>query len=268
MTLTEASDPEAARRLIDNNEAVAAVIVPEGFTQSIIPSSGQMSTSFAVDADTVQIEIYANPSSPTSAGIIKTIVDEFVSRVEEGYTTGMTAIFQMIVSGRINLQDANTAGQAMGERLADAPDADLGISLNTNIPSGESNDFDVLAYMAPGMALMFLMFTTSYGGRSLLAERSQGTLPRLLVSPTFITQVLGGKVLGIFFTGAAQLFILIGASTFFFQLKWGDPLGVIVLVLAAVFAASGWGMFITAIARTPAQVGSIGSAIINKDISV
>ena len=31
--------------------------------------------------------------------------------------------------------------------------------------------------MAPGMALMFLMFATTLGGRSLLLERSQGTLP-------------------------------------------------------------------------------------------
>jgi ABC-2 type transport system permease protein len=36
---------------------------------------------------------------------------------------------------------------------------------------------------------------------------------------------------------------------------------VAVLILAAVFGASGWGMLITALARTPAQVGSTGSAI-------
>jgi ABC-2 type transport system permease protein len=34
-----------------------------------------------------------------------------------------------------------------------------------------------------------------------------------------------------------------------------------VLILAAVFAATGWGIMITAFARTPAQVGSVGSAI-------
>ncbi len=259
VTLTEADDPEAARRLIDEDEAAAAILIPEGFTQSIMPSAEQFAGGNA--ADPVKIEVYANPSRPTSAGIVKAIVDEFASRVEEGRITGMTAVTQMIVTGRLAPQDAEAAGQAMGERLAESPGTGLGIALNTNTASGETNDFDVLAYMAPGMALMFLMFTTSYGGRSLLAERSQGTLPRLLVSPTSTAQVLGGKVMGIFFTGAAQLFILIGASTLFFQLKWGDPLGVIALVLAAVFAATGWGMLITAIARTPAQVGNLGSAI-------
>ena len=110
------------------------------------------------------------------------------------------------------------------------------------------------------MALMFLMYTVSYGGRSILAEKAQGTLPRLLVSPTNSTQILGGKVFGIYLTGVAQMLILIGATSLLFQLKWGDPLGVVLLVFAAVFGATGWGMIITALARTPAQVGSVGSA--------
>ena len=55
--------------------------------------------------------------------------------------------------------------------------------------------------------------------------------------------------------------ILILASSLFFQVKWGDALGIIVLILAAVFGATGWGMLITAFARTPAQVGSTGSAV-------
>ena len=55
--------------------------------------------------------------------------------------------------------------------------------------------------------------------------------------------------------------ILILASSVFFGVKWGDATGLVVLILAAVFGATGWGMLITALARTPAQVGSTGSAI-------
>jgi ABC-2 type transport system permease protein len=119
----------------------------------------------------------------------------------------------------------------------------------------------VLAYMAPGMALLFLMYTVSYGGRSILAERTQGTLPRMLVSPTSAAQILGGKVFGIYLTGVAQVGILILASAIFFQVKWGDPLGMTALILAAVFGATGWGMLITAFARNPSQVASVGTAI-------
>ena len=73
--------------------------------------------------------------------------------------------------------------------------------------------------------------------------------------------VLGGKMIGIFLTGAAQMFILIEGTTLLFKLQWGDDLAVTALVLAAVFGAVGWGMLLTAIAKTPGQVSAIGSAM-------
>lgn len=253
------SDPEAARRLIDEDQAAAAVIIPAGFTQSIIPQASDFESA---QPEVVQIEVYTNPERPTSAGIIKAIVDEFISRVEEGRVGGEVSILQMLVSGRITPEQAEDAGAEMSQRLQDEPVTDaLAITLNSSTADGQAVEFDALAYIAPGMALMFLMYTVSYGGRSILAERTQGTLPRLLVSPTSSAQILGGKIFGIFLTGAAQMLILIGASSLIFQLKWGDPLGVVVLVLAAVFGATGWGMFITATARTTAQVANVGSAV-------
>lgn len=255
-TLSES--PEAARKAIDKDTAAAAIIIPAGFTRSVIPQQG----AFDEEPEALRIEVYANPARPTGAGIVKSIVDEFISRIEEGRISGQTSIVQMIMSGRISPQEGEQAGMEMAERLEDSPSSEtLAIKLNTDTNEAEAVEFDVLAYLAPGMALMFLMFTVTYGGRSILAEKAQGTLPRLLVSPTQAAQILGGKVFGIFLTGVAQMLILIGATTLLFQLKWGDPLGVLVLVLAAVFGASGWGMFITAIARTPGQVASVGSAI-------
>ena len=255
------SDPEAARQLIDDDEAAAVVIIPEGFTRSIIPQQGDFNNPDTV-RNAVKIEVYANPSRPTGAGIVKSIVDEFLSRVNEGSLSGSVSILQLMASGRITPQQAEAAGLAMNQQLqTNAVDNTLAIAINSSTADGEEVKFDILAYLAPGMALMFLMYTVSYGGRSILAEKTQGTLPRLLISPTSASQILGGKVFGIFLTGAAQMLILIGASSLLFQLKWGDPIGVIVLVFAAVFGATGWGMFITAMARTPAQVANVGMSI-------
>ncbi len=253
------SDPEAARQLIDDNKAAAAVIIPEGFTRSIIPAEGTMFDSSYAEADPVSIEVYVNPAMPTSAGVVKAIVDEFVSRVDEGRTSGMITIFQMLATGIITPQQAETEGRSLFEDVDQTEPTAL--TLKTDDEGAQAVEFDVLAYMAPGMALLFLMYTVSYGGRSILAERAQGTLPRLLVSPTSSAQILGGKVFGIYLTGVAQISILILASAIFFQVKWGDPLGMAVLILAAVFGATGWGMLITTFARNPNQAASIGSAI-------
>ena len=256
-TLSES--PEAARLQVEEDKVAAAIIIPAGFTRSIIPRQEDFAAGNSPEV--VEIELYANPTRPTSAGIIKSILDEFMSRVEEGSISAQTSILQMMISERITPEQAQAVGEEMGQQLQDAPNNDtLAITLNTTT-QGEEVEFDVLAYLAPGMALMFLMYTVSYGGRSILAEKNQGTLPRLLVSPTNSAQILGGKVFGIFLTGAAQMLILIGGTSLLFQLKWGDPLGVLILVLVAVFGATGWGMIITALSRTTAQVASVGSAV-------
>jgi ABC-2 type transport system permease protein len=259
MEPTASSNPEAARRLIDDDQATAAVIIPEGFTRSIIPFQGAVLDESYVQPDPVKIEVYTNPSRPTTAGVVKAIVDEFVSRVEEGRVSDMTSIVQLMESGLLNPQNAESEARRLFASVDQSESPVL--TLKKNQEGAEAIEFDILAFMAPGMALMFLMYTVSYGGRSILAERSQGTLPRLLVSPTSTSQVLGGKVLGIFFSGVAQVGILILASSIFFGVKWGDALGLVVLILAAVFGATGWGMLITALARSPAQVGSVGSAL-------
>jgi ABC-2 type transport system permease protein len=253
---TISTDPSAAYKQVDNNQAVAVIVIPAGVTDSIIPPQGQ-----SAPAEAIQIELYTNPTTPTSVGVVKTILDQFVSQVEVGRVGGQVTVSQLVSSGRIQAQQARVVGQAAGTNEASAASQSTSITLNNETPNGEAVKFDVLALLAPGMALMFLMYTVSYGGRTLLNERNQGTLPRLLVSPTTATQVLGGKMIGIFLTGAAQMFILIEGTTVLFKLQWGDELAVTVLVLAAVFGAVGWGMLLTAVAKTPGQVSAIGSAM-------
>jgi ABC-2 type transport system permease protein len=248
-------DEAAARQRVDADQAAAAILIPAGFTRSVIPAAGQ-----APAGGAIPITLVVNPTRPTSAAVVQSIVDEFASRVEIGQVGSLVAVAQLIDHGLIAPADAERAGADIGRRAAAAP-AGGAISLRDDGETGEAVQFDVLAYMAPGMALMFLMFTASNGGRTLLAERAQGTLPRLLVSPTTMAQALAGKTLGIYLTGAAQMLILILASTLLFGLQWGDPLGVLALILAAVAGAVGWGMLLAAVVRTPGQVASIGSAL-------
>jgi ABC-2 type transport system permease protein len=253
---TVSEDAAAAYQQVDDNQAVAVILIPAGFTDSIIPPQGQ-----AEPGSPVQIELYDNPTAPTSAGIVKAILDEFLSRVEVGRVGGEVAVTQLVSSGRLQIQDAQAVGLAIGSSQAGAAGQSTSITLNNVTPSGEAVQFDVLALLAPGMALMFLMYTVSNGGRTILAERDQGTLPRLLVSPTTAVEVLGGKMVGIFLTGTAQMLILVGGTSTLFGVQWGDSTAVQILVLAAVFAAVGWGMLITAVARTPGQVSMVGTAV-------
>lgn len=246
-------DLNAARQQVEDDKIAAAVYIPAGFSASIIPDAATSQTGAAV-----KIDIYASPARPTSYGIIQSIVEQFINQVELRRIGAQVAVGGLIQSGLIQPQQAAAVGAQIGSNQAQTTRA---VTLKGVENGSAAPDFNVLAYMAPGMALMFLMFTVSNGGRTLLVEKTQGTLPRLLVTPVRTGQVLLGKMFGIFLTGVAQMLILILASTLLFSLQWGNPLAVLVLVLAAVAGAVGWGMLITALVKTPGQAASIGSAV-------
>jgi ABC-2 type transport system permease protein len=250
------NDTAAADKLVDDNKAAAVILIPEGFTNSIIPAEGA-----SLPGAKVEIQLYTNPTAPTSVGVVKTILDEFMSQVEVGRTSVEVMVTQLATSGLLPPQQALATGMAAGSRLANGGVESTSIQLKNVTPTGGEVKFDILAILAPSMAMMFLMYTVSNGGKTLLTERNQGTLPRLLVSPTTSTQVLGGKMIGIFLTGTVQMLILIVGTTLMFGLQWGQPLAVLVLVLLAVFGAVGWGLLLTAVAKTPGQINAVGSAL-------
>jgi ABC-2 type transport system permease protein len=253
---TLADDFDAARREVDEDNVAAAILIPAGFSGSIIPQEGQ-----PYSDEVVELVLYTNPLAPTSVGIIRSIVDNFLSQVETAKAGGTVIIGQMVTEGLIQPEQAQAAGEAYGQALTAVGGSSSSISIQSLTGEGSDNEVSPLAMLAPGMALMFLMFTVSNGGRSLLVERNHGTLARLAVSPTRVSQLLAGKMFGIYLTGVVQMVILIAASSLLYRLSWGDPLGMAVLILAAVFGATGWGLLLCAFANTPGQVSSIGSAL-------
>jgi ABC-2 type transport system permease protein len=250
------TDVDAARADVQADQIVAAVIIPAGFTDSVIPAEGS-----SVPADAVAIEVYKNPGRPISSGIVESIVQGFLDRVEAGRVGGQVAIEQLLRSGLAAPQDVPRLAQQIGQEQASLAGAPLIRVQRSDVAAGQSNDFNPLLLLAPGMALVFLMFTVSLGSRSILVERREGTLARMLSTATGGGPILVGKITGVYLVGAAQMFILIVASVVLFRLSWGDPLGVVVLVLAAVVGAAGWGLLLAAVAKTPAQVANLGMAM-------
>ncbi len=247
---------DEARQMVEADDASAAIIIPQGFSASIIPESSGIT-----NVKLVQIDFIANSNAPTNAGVLRSILDAFLTQVEVGRIDAEVTLSQIAQTGKLTPELAAQLGEVLGTQLAQQSAQEQSLQLENVTASGVEVKFDLLMYFAPGMALMFLMFAVTYGGRSLLLENRTGTLPRLLQTPTGSAQILGGKVLGIFLTAVSQLTILIGGTSLLFRLDWGQPLGVVLLILAAAFAASGWGSFMATLFKTPAQVANFGSIV-------
>ncbi|MER2598957.1 MAG: ABC transporter permease [Caldilineales bacterium] len=247
-------DAAAARAAVAADETTAAVIIPAGFTASVIPQDAANVTA----APVVAIEINANPARPIGSGIVQSIVQSFLDQVEAGRIGGQVAIEQLIAAGLVTPTQIPQLAQAISEAQT-AQNSESLISLaRRDTASTQTLDFNPLLLLAPGMAMVFLMFTVSLGSRSILQERQNGTLGRMLSTATPSSSILAGKIAGVYMIGAAQMLLLILTSTLLFRLNWGDPLAVLALVLAAVAGASGWGLVLAAVAKTPTQAANLG----------
>jgi ABC-2 type transport system permease protein len=253
VNITVLSDAARARDLVDQGKYVTALILPVDFSQVILNVDGPEQGS--------PIEMYVFPGQPIRVSIVRSMIERFISRVDAGVVSGKVAVTGLIGAGLIQPKDAYDVGREIGEALVTL---ESGTSITVQSQRVEEEDVHIqpLAILAPSMAMLFLMYTVSgIGGRSILAEREEGTLPRMLATPTDGAWILGGKVLGVLLVGVAQLAIVIGVTSLLFQLHWGDTLAVAVLIVAAVFGAAGWGILLAAFARTTEQVSTIGMAM-------
>ena len=251
---SQMDNSQAARLKVDEDEVSAVVIIPPGFTHSILPEGE------AIGSEVVQIEVYQNPSRSIGAGIVTSIVESFIAEVETGRIGGQVAAGMLVASGRIPREQAAQAGMQIGQQLAGDPESLRYVRLTASDVEQEAVP-SLLMYVVPGFALLFLMYTVSLGGRTLLLERQGGTLTRLLATPTGASTVLVGKMTGTYFIGVAQMSILIVAGVRLMGLRWGAPLALALLILTAVAGATGWGMLLASLARTPAQVQALGLAM-------
>jgi ABC-2 type transport system permease protein len=124
-----------------------------------------------------------------------------------------------------------------------------------------TKELDATTYYAAGMAVFFLFFTVQFGVASLLDERKDGTLSRLVAAPIGRGAILGGKLLTSFVIGALSMTTLIVATSVLLGADWGAPVGVALLVISGVLAAVGIMSIVATLAKTSEQAGNWQSII-------
>jgi ABC-2 type transport system permease protein len=258
-------DPAAARAAVDKGDYAAAIIIPPDFSQRVTISQEHL------DIEPSSIEVYGSPAAAISANIIRSIVEQIGNRIATGNIT-IAATIQTLIA---QIEQTPSTGIAALTRFQ--PDfsqafttTGLPIQIEQQTVTGQAAGFNPLVYFGAAQAVFFMMFTAQGGATSLLEERRDGTLQRLLVTPTPRIVILLGKLAGTFVTAVFQLLLLFLFLTLIgsamagqLQFIWGHNVGLIALtIVASAAAACGLGAIITAIARTPEQSNIIGGAVI------
>ncbi|MBC2702758.1 MAG: ABC transporter permease [ANME-2 cluster archaeon] len=234
------SNEFAARDRVKNQEYGRLIIIPLGFTESVM--TGQ---------DTGLL-IIADPTKESDNTVLEKIVEGYASRISTNVVVVKTASAYGIPvhTEEQILEIIDTAGQ-----FVHPPPVDVTIE-NT---ASNLVEFSPFTQYVPGFAVMFLMFTTvQMGSISLIKEQEAGTLRRLITAPISKAEIIGGKIASTFIRGFVQLTVLIYFGHVAFDLDLGsDILALFVLIAAVTLASTGLGVLVAVLVKTVDQADSI-----------
>ena len=201
----------------------ATFVVPAGFSAAI--GHGRPAT----------LKVLGSVDSAIGAQVAQAIAQSYADRVD-------TARIFAAASGQRQIDERLFASLPTPIAIADV--------------STKSRQLDAGTFYAAGMAVFFLFFTVQLGISSILTERRDGTLARMLVAPIHRSAVLAGKLLTSIVLGLLSMTVLALATHFLLSAHWGNLFGVAILIAAGVLAATAVMALIATLAHTPEQAQS------------
>lgn len=238
MRVAPATDLEKAKSDVSAGKAAAVVYVPPTFTADAL--AGRPAT----------VQVFSDPGRPVQADIVSQVVRSFTDSVASGALLGR-------IQGLDGARKFQTEGSAGSEALDPR-----GAPRLTEVPSG-ARPVSAIQYYSAAMAIMFMVMTALARAKDIMRERQEGTLFRMLVSPTSRATVLAGQILGSVALVLAQFIVLMLGTRFLFGVYWGAWLPALLLGAAFALAAAGIGTAAAGLLNDPrsadASIGLVGN---------
>ena len=227
-----------ARAQVASGTVSAVIVVPAGFTAAL--QAGRRAT----------LSVIEKTGALVTAQIARSIA--------EGYAADLNRVRLSVATVA-----ANSPGGPSPARIASlaARAAAAAVPLTVRDISASTKELDGKSFFSAGMAVFFLFFTVQFGVTSLLEERNDGTMARLIAAPIPRASILGGKLITSFVLGAVSMIVLVIATSLLFGASWGNPVGVGVLIAAATLAAIGIMALIATLAKNAEQAGNWQSIV-------
>jgi ABC-2 type transport system permease protein len=232
---TEASAGRA-RALAANGTLDAVIVIPAGFSARV--AAGQPAS----------MQVIGNVDASISAEVARSITEAYAAELNRVRLSVATVL-------------AGPGGRGASTQALAAQAAATATPVAVSDVSAQTKQLDNKSFFAAGMAVFFLFFTVQFGVTSLLEERSDGTLARLLAAPISQASILGGKLLTSFGLGVISMAVLVVATSLLFGADWGNPLGVAILIVAAIASAMGIMSLIASVARNAEQAANWQSVV-------
>ncbi len=128
---------------------------------------------------------------------------------------------------------------------------------------GKKKANPVIAMYAAGIAVMFLLFSATTASGSLLEERENSTLDRLLCSRLTMDQLLLGKWAYLTIIGILQMILMFAWGSLVFGIELIAHLeGFLAMTLITAGASSSFALFLASLCKTRTQLGWVSTIVI------
>jgi ABC-2 type transport system permease protein len=220
--------------MLENGNRVAVLVIPAGFSASV--EAGDYAT----------VTLRHDPGGDAATrmqieGVVKGMAIKLsLNKMKDDSFGDMDT---MTIYAPDELRDA-VEKQTKREETDDA-EQEPAFDLVTVYPSNYTIKKLPTTYqqVIPGFTVMFGFFIVGYVHTALRAEKTEGTLIRLLSAPVSRASLLGGKLLSAIIVGVAQVAVMFAIGALAFGLELGrDPIALALLTIAMVAAATGIGL--------------------------
>jgi ABC-type multidrug transport system permease subunit len=244
---------------IMNGNRLAMLVFYKGFADSVESGKPEPMELFydearKMDASLIQYALISNLMEILGP---KTFKKKIMSTIKTKYPDLDTDMMSQI-EGDISEQFA-PAGSGDKENNAMGKMGNLTV---TSLARKESVNWALIQSFA-GTAVMMLLFSVTAIGSSLLSEREDGTLKRLMYSPVSPIHIMFGKIFFALVISVIQLSVMIVFTWAALGMDLGYNLFYLMMVVVATaFACSGFGIFIAAISTSRKQAESMATIVI------
>ncbi|MFO7541095.1 MAG: ABC transporter permease [Chloroflexota bacterium] len=245
----------AAVAAVEADTAVAALIIPATFSQSLLAG------------EEAALDLLTNPEQTAAAQLAQQAIVAATGQVAGAVDAAAIAddLLQRIGFFEAGVDRTSFQDEALIQAHAAWINPPIAVSADqeTRLATAATTIPDGIEQSSPGMMVMFAMFLMMGGAVVLIQERERGTLRRLMVMPIDKTTIILGKMGGILATGLVQMAILIICGALLFGVAWGQsPLALALMVVAFGLAITSLGMMLAALARTAAQANALATVIV------
>lgn len=240
MSLADAEDEFSARRVS------AVLVIPAGLDLT------------AIQNGTAELDFRQQPND-MDASIAQRAILTTIRRVSSAVNAANTAVDQAKTRGTFESAEAEQA--YFEDALKLAKDFQSDTPERVTVIEGTTPDqveYDPRANTSAGQ-LVTWVFIPLFGISALFAyERQQGTLRRLLTTPTSKATFLLGTISGQVVMALIQMSLLILFGVFALKLKWGqEPFALFVLLTCAALAAGSIGTTMGTFIKTEGQASGL-----------